>query len=411
MSDLPVGAIRLRDVSRSYKLVLERNHTLKETMLRRRRVQANVVPALKNVDLDIAPGTSLGVIGKNGAGKSTLLKLIAEILPPDGGTVESGGRVVSLLELGAGFHPDFSGRENVVLNASIYGIRRKEIEARMEDIIEFAELRDFIDAPVRTYSSGMYARLGFAVASHLDPDILLLDEVMAVGDAAFQNKCMSRIAEFRREGVTIVFVSHSSAAVELACDRAIWLSGGHIAADGDVPSVLNEYHRKMVSDSKEGEAVVEATEWHLAHVTRVRCLAEGHVSDRFICREPFELDIDFDVVQETSVVVGFLITTVDGTQVAGADSRADLTAGSMPVGTYSTRVRIPRLPLLDGRFSVDIELATVAGDRLHHLERAVEFTVFPDDRGIGPVALDTEWSTQEAARTEEDAGDRVHESA
>lgn len=399
MSDLPKGAVRLRNVSRSYKLVLEKNHTLKETLLRRRRVNANVVPALKDVDLDIAPGTSLGVIGVNGAGKSTLLKLIAEILPPDAGTIESNGRVVSLLELGAGFHPDFSGRENVILNASIYGIRRKEIEARMDDIIAFAELRDFIDAPVRTYSSGMYARLGFAVASHLDPDILLLDEVMAVGDAAFQNKCLSRIAEFRRNGVTIVFVSHSSAAVELACDRAIWLSGGHIAADGDVPSVLRDYHQSMVGGAVEGEATVEATEWHLAHVTGVRCIADGHTSDRFIAREPFTLVIDHEVAQETSVVVGFTIKTVDGVQVAGADSRADLTAGKVAPGGYTTHVQIPRLPLLEGRFAVDIELSTVAGDRLHHVERAVEFTVFPDDRGIGPVALDTEWTTQSSAAT------------
>lgn len=402
MNDAPLekGAVRLRNVSRAYRLVLEKNQTLKETMLRRRRVHANVVPALKEVDLDIHPGTSLGVIGVNGAGKSTMLKLIAEILPPDEGTVESNGRVVSLLELGAGFHPDFSGRENVILNASIYGIRRKEIQARMDDIIAFAELADFIDAPVRTYSSGMYARLGFAVASHLDPDILLLDEVMAVGDAAFQNKCMSRIAEFRRDGVTIVFVSHSSSAVELACDRAVWLSGGRIAADGPVKQVLNEYHKSMVGDSAEGEAQVEATEWHLAHVTKVRCVADGHTSDRFVAREPFEVVIDYDVVQTTPVVVGIVIRTVEGVQIGGADNRADLTAGPAPKGSYSARVQLPRLPLLDGRFAVDVELTTVAGDRLHYAERAVEFTVFPNDRGIGPVALDTTWETTTVTTTE-----------
>jgi ABC-type polysaccharide/polyol phosphate transport system ATPase subunit len=210
---LAVGEIRLRNVTRSYRLLLEHNRTLKETVLRRRRVKSRQIFALLDVDLDVTPGSVLGVVGQNGAGKSTLLTLIAGILPPDRGTVETRGRVVSLLELGAGFHPDFTGRENVYVNASIHGMTRDEVDAKMDDIIAFAELENFIDAPVRTYSTGMYMRLGFAVASSLEPDILLLDEVLAVGDAAFQQKCMGRIAEFQRSDATIVFVSHSAPAV------------------------------------------------------------------------------------------------------------------------------------------------------------------------------------------------------
>ena len=177
---MPSGTVQLRGVSRTYKLPIERNLTLKETILRRGRLKARLVPALREIDLDLEPGTALGVVGANGAGKSTLLKILAGIIPPDVGTVEIGGRVVSMLELGAGFHPDFTGRENVILSASINGMTRREIEGRLDAIVAFAELDRFIDAPIRTYSTGMYARLGFAVAAELEPNVLLLDEILAV---------------------------------------------------------------------------------------------------------------------------------------------------------------------------------------------------------------------------------------
>ena len=188
MAALLPGQVRLRGVSRKFRIIHERNGTLKEALLRRRRTHYTELWALRDVDLDVAPGEALGVIGQNGAGKSTLLKLVAGILPPQSGTVETAGSVASMLELGAGFHPDFTGRENVYMNGAVLGLSERSIDARLDEIIGFAELADFIDMPVKTYSSGMLMRLAFSVASHVNPDILLLDEVLAVGDEAFQRK-------------------------------------------------------------------------------------------------------------------------------------------------------------------------------------------------------------------------------
>jgi ABC-type polysaccharide/polyol phosphate transport system ATPase subunit len=398
VSALPPGAIQLDRVSRSYRLLVERNITLKEALLRRSRIKSRTVLALDDVTLDIDPGTSLGVVGANGAGKSTLLKLVAGILPPNTGAVRTRGRVVSLLELGAGFHPDFTGRENVVLNASIHGIGRAEIARRMDRIVDFAELENFIDAPVRAYSSGMYARLGFSVACELEPDVLLLDEILAVGDVAFQNKCLGRIAEFQRRGVTIVFVSHASAVVETVCTRAIWLSGGKVLADGRPGAVLEEYHRSQTAAGSEGERLVESREWYMARILAVRCGDGEHVSDRFVCGDRFHLVVDYETSTTTPVVVGFVIRTVDGVIVGGSDSRADLRSGTTEPGRHTVEFSIPALPLLEGRFAIDVLLTSATGELLQQIDWVVEFSVFPDGRGIGPVAFRGEWQVLDEPR-------------
>ena len=201
-------------------------------------------------ELAVEPGEALGIVGENGSGKSTLLKLLAGIIPPHEGRVEVGGRIASMLELGAGFHPDFTGRENVYMNGAIQGLSRREVDERMEAIIAFSELEAFIDNPVRTYSSGMYTRLGFAVASHVDSDVLLLDEVLAVGDEAFQRKCLGRIFEYRRGGGTVVFVSHDAEAVERVCDRAVLLEHGELVAEGRPGDVLATYRRALVREAR-----------------------------------------------------------------------------------------------------------------------------------------------------------------
>lgn len=393
MSSLLLGGVRLRSVSRTYKVVLERNLTLKETILRRRRVKARLVPALQDISFDLEPGTALGVVGANGAGKSTLLKVLAGIIPPDAGTVQIGGRIVSLLELGAGFHPDFTGRENVVLNASINGMTRREIERRMDAIIAFAELEKFIDAPIRTYSTGMYARLGFAVAAELEPNVLLLDEILAVGDATFQHKCLGRIADFQRNGVTIVLVSHSAGSIELVCNRAIWLSGGQMLADGSPRAVLEEYHESLVMKGASAQGAVESEDWRTGSVSAVRCTNGDHPADRFMSGERFTVDVDLLLREPLEVVVAFTIRTLDGALIAATDNRASLDAVPDDMGPHTVRFDVESLPLLEGRFAVDVELTTLAGDRLHSVERAVEFIVFAKGRGHGPVALDGLWTS------------------
>jgi ABC-type polysaccharide/polyol phosphate transport system ATPase subunit len=245
LGDVERGAVHARSLGRRFILRSADTRSLKEVILHRRLPQKHELWALRAVDLDIAPGESVGLVGANGSGKSTLLKLVAGIFRPSEGKLAVGGRVGSLLELGAGFHPDFSGVENAYLNGALYGLKRAYIDKHLDEIIAFAELEDFAHAPVKTYSSGMYARLGFSVAVHIQPDVLLLDEVLAVGDEAFQQKCHAKIWEFKRAGGTIVFVSHDSTAVERLCERSLLLDKGRVGAEGATTEVLAEYHRRL----------------------------------------------------------------------------------------------------------------------------------------------------------------------
>lgn len=221
----------------------DKANTLKEKIVRFNKNRKEIRKVLKNINIDIRKGETVALIGVNGSGKSTLLKLITRIIYPTKGTIKVNGKVSSLLELGAGFHPDFSGRENIYFNASIFGLSKKEIDDRLESIIEFSELGDFIDTPIRTYSSGMYMRLAFSVAINVDADIILIDEILAVGDQHFQEKCMDKMLELKKKGKTIVFVSHSSDAVKFLCDRAIWLKDGKVEMDGKTDNVLKEYEK------------------------------------------------------------------------------------------------------------------------------------------------------------------------
>lgn len=233
--------IKVHHVSKDFKVYFDRANTLKERILFFKRNRHEVRTVLKDVTVDIKKGETVALIGVNGSGKSTLLKLMTKIIYPNKGTVETKGKLVSLLELGAGFHPDFSGRENIYFNASIFGLSKEEIDRRLDKIIEFSELADFIDNPVRTYSSGMYMRLAFSIAINVDADILLIDEILAVGDQHFQDKCYSKMMELKEEGKTMVFVTHGMQQVKKFCDRAIWLFEGKVRMDGDTESVVEEY--------------------------------------------------------------------------------------------------------------------------------------------------------------------------
>lgn len=233
-------AISVRDVVKRYRLRHEKGRTLKEAFLRQ-HIYEETINALDHVSFDVKPGITMGIIGSNGSGKSTLLKLIARTSKPTSGEVVVNGRVSALLELGAGFHPDFSGRENVFLDGAIMGLPRRVVEERFDEIVAFAEMEEFIDAPAKTYSSGMYMRLAFSVAVSVDPDIILIDEVFAVGDESFQRKCLERIDNFKSEGKTILFVSHGLDAVRGLCDEAVWLDKGKLSAQGATDKVVDYY--------------------------------------------------------------------------------------------------------------------------------------------------------------------------
>lgn len=234
-------AIEVNDVDKSFKVYYDKANTLKERILFWNRNRHEVREVLSDITLTIHKGETVALVGINGSGKSTLLKLMTQIIYPNKGTIKTYGKLVSLLELGAGFHPDFSGRENIYFNASIFGLTRQEIDERLESIIEFSELKNFIDNPVRTYSSGMYMRLAFSVAINVDADILLIDEILSVGDEHFQNKCYDKMRELKKQGKTMVFVTHSMSTVKELCDRTIWLCDGKIKMDGETNKVVEEY--------------------------------------------------------------------------------------------------------------------------------------------------------------------------
>lgn len=233
--------IIVEHVYKSFNIYMDKANSLKEKLLFWNRNKKEKREVLKDINLTIKNGEAVGLIGVNGSGKSTLLKLMTKIIYPNQGKITTNGKLTSLLELGAGFHPDFSGRENIYFNASIFGLTRKKIDERIDKIIEFSELGSYIDNPVRTYSSGMYMRLAFAVAINVDADILLVDEVLAVGDQHFQDKCIAKMKELKEEGKTMVFVTHSLSTVKDFCNRAVWLSNGEIKMDGEPDTVIDKY--------------------------------------------------------------------------------------------------------------------------------------------------------------------------
>ena len=234
-------AICVKDVYKYFNVYLDKANTIKEKMIFFSRNRKQKREVLRGINLNIKRGEVVALIGTNGSGKSTLLKLLTKIMYPNSGTINVSGKLTSLLELGAGFHPDFSGRENIYFNASIFGLTRKEIDQKLNDIIEFSELKNFIDNPIRTYSSGMFMRLAFAVAINVNADILLIDEILSVGDEHFQNKCIEKMLELKKEGKTMVFVTHSMESVRKLCTRAVWLYNGKIQMDGQAQDVIEKY--------------------------------------------------------------------------------------------------------------------------------------------------------------------------
>lgn len=246
------NVIEVNDITKNFKVFYDRSRTLKELIVTRGRNRYEVREIINGISFKIKKGEAVGIIGKNGCGKSTTLKLLSRIIYPDTGSIQIKGRVSSLLELGAGFHPDMSGRENIYLNASIFGLNRQEIDAKINEIIAFSELEEFIENPVRTYSSGMYMRLAFAVAINVEADILLIDEILAVGDVSFQTKCFEKLKEIKAKGTTIVIVSHSLGQIEQICDRTIWIENGKIVEEG-IPKFIHEHYLATMEEQRLGK--------------------------------------------------------------------------------------------------------------------------------------------------------------
>ena len=394
------GEIRARGLGRLFKIRLSQSRSLKEAILRRELPRTRELWALRDVDLDVSPGETVGIVGQNGSGKSTLLKLIAGIFAPTAGTIAVGGRVGSLIEIGAGFHPEFTGVENVYLNAAIYGLKRSYVDQHLDEIIEFAELEQFKDVPVRTYSSGMYMRLGFSVAMHIQPDVLLLDEVLAVGDEAFQQKCFGRIGDFKQAGGTIVFVSHDPSAVERLCDRAVMLDHGRVLEEGPAAEVVSAYHRRLVTAPTEAAARRNGASSGICRVHEVRAIGgDGSPRDRFTEGEPMALEVWLygeQEIEDASITVGF--RDADGRPI-GAQTLDGVRLP--PERLERLRLNFPGLPMREGRFFVDVSVATENRDaELARAERALELSVFGSDTaGSGPIRLGGTWELPTADGT------------
>ncbi|MDE3113700.1 MAG: ABC transporter ATP-binding protein [Chloroflexota bacterium] len=390
-----MSVVRADHVTKTYRLHREKQRTLKEVVLRQ-YAPVEEVEALRDVSFAVDRGQAFGVIGSNGSGKSTLLKLIAGTSKPTSGTLDVNGRVSALLELGAGFHPDFSGRENAYLNGSLLGLKRKAMDAAMPSIEAFADIGRFFDAPVKTYSSGMYARLGFAVAVHVDPDVLLVDEVLAVGDEYFQHKCFAKISEFRREGRTIVLVSHDLGAVSRLCEQIMWLDGGRVAAMGKVRDVVNAYQR-TVGEREQRERAARGevgARWGSKEIEIVRArILDAGGEERAVLDsgEPAAIEIAYrNGADVKDAVFGVYVYRDDGVGVYGTNTLIDGCEPSLaPEGTV--RFRVDALDLLPGAYDVDVGIIDPQDRYYDYLQKGLALRVIGRSREVGLARLRHRW--------------------
>ena len=396
-------AVRVENVSKKYRLGASagKDDTLGETLrawLRRRvpRDESRDFWALKNVSFEVEPGEFVGVLGRNGAGKSTLLKILSRVVEPTGGGAELRGRLGSLLEVGTGFHPELTGRENVFLSGSILGMSRAEVRQKFDEIVEFSEIGKFLDTPVKRYSSGMYVRLGFAVAIHLRPEILILDEVLAVGDAAFQKKCFGKMRDVRSSAGTVLFVSHDIAAVRRLCSSAIMLSQGELVAQGPAGEVIDQYLKRDGGAVGRGQwvdllAQPRTRSTGEAYFARVRVAADFADSGRPIeSGGPLAVEIELDVREPLSGVdrLAFQVNDRTSQRLLVVDTTRDGVRYDLGVGRHTFRVRVDRLMLNPGEYSAALLLMKSPGRTIDYIEFAADFEVRQPAADARPRAPD-----------------------
>lgn len=392
-------AIEVDAVSKRFRLYHDRNQSLKAAVMRGRRARFEEFWALRDVSLEVPAGSTFGLIGQNGSGKSTLLKCMARILRPDHGEITTMGKVSALLELGAGFHPELSGRDNVYLNGAILGLSSKEIDRRFDDIVGFAGLERFIDSPVKNYSSGMYVRLGFSVAINVEPDVLLVDEVLAVGDEQFQRRCAEKFSELRRSGRTIVIVSHALGSMESMCDSVAWLDQGSLREVGRASDVVDEYLRSVGSDP----AQAGGARWGDGPVRIERLDVEGQVDGSISTGDAVTLRLHYQSAEEVArPVFSVSVQSLDGTVISHPSTHdvADAPVSLSRAGTVD--LHFDRLMLLPGAYNVGYTVTDATGLHVHDARhKAVQLLVrpgHPHESHGGLVALGGSWRFGEQDR-------------
>jgi len=417
------NSIEVKNLTKRFKVYFDKGSQLKERLLFRNRSRYEERWVLNGISFEVKKGEAVGLIGHNGCGKSTTLKLLSKIIYPETGSIEMRGRVSSLIELGAGFHPDMSGRENVYTNAAIFGLSKKEIDLRFDDIVAFSELEEFIDNPVRTYSSGMYMRLAFSVAINVNAEILLIDEILAVGDSNFQAKCFNRLREIKAQGTTIVIVSHSLSQIEQICDRTIWLQDGLIAEEGvprDIhPKYLNymgeqrqviaekeaERQKDKSSDSKgtkisqekveKDKSEKEKNRWGNGNA-RIRNIvmlnSKMEEQQVFATGDDMVLRLEYNVKENVKdAVFGIGIFRGDGLQCYGTNTRIDKQDVFDLTESGMLQLNLKNIGLLPAEYVVDIAIESEIGIPVDYFKVATSFEVYSNIDDVGVVRIAHEW--------------------
>jgi len=404
-------AVALDGLGKKFRLTHDRNWTLKATMLAGHRTRYEEFWALRKLSLEVEQGQTFGIIGGNGSGKSTLLKVLAGILRPDEGKATVNGRLSALLELGAGFHPELTGRENVYLNGAILGFTKRDIRQRFDDIVAFAELDRFIDEPVRNYSSGMYVRLGFSVAIHVEPEVLLVDEVLAVGDLTFQKRCLDRFAHLKAEGRTIIVVSHDLDMVGWLCDRTAWIQQGSLRAIGPSSEVIDRFATGADSTTAESVNETRPTFERLSEDDLVKAVvlvdSNGHPTDAVGSRRPVTIRVRYDgQAAGEPVTVALGLYRADGTHVASINSgattrgvtRSSRVPAEEPMGNLvEVDYVVTALPVQPGTYELSVALHDSSMRRvLERHSHILRFEVAPSniDPQNGLVALGGTWEAR-----------------
>lgn len=438
------NAIEVKNIKKKFKVYFDKGSSLKEKLLFRNRNRYEVRWVLNGISFNVKKGEAIGLIGHNGCGKSTTLKLLTRIMYPDDGSIEIRGRVSSLIELGAGFHPDMSGRENIYTNASIFGLTKKEIDDRMQDIIEFSELEEFLDNPVRTYSSGMYMRLAFSVAINVDAEVLLIDEILAVGDANFQAKCFNKLREIKANGTTIVIVSHSLGQIEQICDRTIWIQDGMIKSEGTPRSVHPEYmdfmgQKRQEIAEKEINKVVDSSQEEQTEktpisgdidlsATKIISSANESISDLentsndsgnnkrwgngdaritkvttynvnkklqsvYRTGETIFIKIDYELIKEIkNAVFGIGIFRSDGLQCYGTNTIIDKLPEFNLIKNGFAEIILNNVRLLPGIYMLDIAIQCDIGIAVDYYREAHKIEVYSVIEDVGVMRIDHQWT-------------------
>lgn len=413
--------IEVKNITKKFKIYMDKGSQLKERLLFHKRNRYEEREVLKGISFQVKKGEAVGLIGHNGCGKSTTLKLLTKIMYPDSGEIIMKGRISSLIELGAGFHPDMSGRENIYTNASIFGLTKKEIDARLDEIIAFSELEEFIDNPVRTYSSGMYMRLAFSVAINVDADILLIDEILAVGDTNFQTKCFNRLRELKAKGMTIIIVTHDLATIEKFCDRSVWINDGLIVCEGRSDEVVDAYlnfmnQKKVESEpappanntpateetppensevNDSGEIDYSANRFGLKYVEiRKAEMLNSENKDVRIFRTGDRLSVKIHYHVNKTIdeyVFGFGFYTLEGECLYGNNTQIDRIKINPQNTDGTVSVIIEKLPLLAGKYVLNVAVVDADGTPMDFYRNYCEFEVVSEKRNMGYFNIEHEW--------------------